>query len=108
MTHFIYLTVLVVSLAGLVGIDHRHRMALFAGYRLRTIVAVGVGVAIFSVWDVVGISAGVFFQGSGPYQSGLMVGPEFPIEELFFLTLLCYTSLLMYLGASRVLEAKKT
>ena len=107
MTHFIYLTVLVVSLAGLVGIDHRHRMALFAGHRLRTVVAVGVGVAVFSVWDVVGISSGVFFQGPGPYQSGLMVGPEFPIEELFFLTLLCYTSLLMYVGASMVLEAKK-
>lgn len=107
MIHFAYLTVLVVSLAGLVGIDHRHRLALFAGYRLRTLVAVGIGVAIFSLWDVVGISFGVFFKGAGPYQSGVMLGPEFPLEEVFFLTLLCYTSLLMYLGAVRLLEARK-
>jgi len=107
MTSYIYLTVLVVSLAGLVGLDHRHRVALFAGYWLRTLVAVAVGVAVFSVWDVVGISAGVFFQGPGPYQSGFMVGPEFPVEELFFLTLLCYSSLLAYVGAIRVVEARR-
>lgn len=107
MTSFLYLTALVVSLAGLVAIDHGHRLAVFDGKGLRTLVAVAVGVAVFSVWDVAGISAGVFFQGPGPYQSGLMVGPEFPIEELFFLTLLNYSSLLAYLGARRILEARK-
>jgi lycopene cyclase domain-containing protein len=107
MTSFFYLIALVISLAGVAAIDHRHRLAFFAGHRVRTAVAVGVGVAVFSVWDVVGIHYGVFFQGSGPYQSGLMVGPEFPVEELFFLTLLCYSSLLAYLGATRVLEARQ-
>lgn len=107
MISFVYLTVLVVSLAGLVGLDHRHRLALFSGHRLRTAIAVAVGVLVFVVWDVIGISFGVFFQGPGPYQSGLMVGPEFPVEELFFLTLLCYSSLLAYLGAARVLEVRK-
>jgi lycopene cyclase domain-containing protein len=107
MTSFLYLTALVISLAGLVALDHRHRLAMFDGRWLRTAITVVVGVAVFSLWDVAGISAGVFFQGLGPYQSGLMVGPEFPIEELFFLTLLCYTSLLTYLGASRLLEARK-
>lgn len=107
MTAFLYLIALTVSLAGLVAIDHRHRLALFDGKVVRTLVTLGIGVAVFVVWDVAGISAGVFFQGPGPYQSGLMVGPEFPVEELFFLTLLCYTSLLMYLGASRWLGARK-
>lgn len=107
MTSFLYLTALVVSLAGLVLLDYRHRLAIFDGKRLRTLVTVAFGVAVFSVWDVAGISQGVFFQGPGPYQSGLMVGPEFPVEELFFLTLLCYSSLLAYLGAGRILGAKK-
>jgi lycopene cyclase domain-containing protein len=107
MISFLYLTALVVSLAGLVAIDHRHRVAIFDGKGLRTVVTVAIGVAVFSVWDAAGISAGVFFQGPGPYQSGFMVGPEFPIEELFFLTLLCYTSLLAYLGVGRILKAKK-
>jgi lycopene cyclase domain-containing protein len=107
MTSFFYLIALAVSLAGVAAIDHRHRLAFFSGHRLRTVVAVGAGVAVFSVWDVVGIRYGVFFQGPGPYQSGLMVGPEFPIEELFFLTLLCYSSLVAYLAASRILEARR-
>lgn len=107
MTSFLYLTALVVSLAGLVALDHRHRLAIFDGHVTRTLVTVAVGVAVFSVWDVAGISARVFFQGPGPYQSGLMVGPEFPVEELFFLTLLNYTSLLAYLGLRRILEARR-
>lgn len=107
MTAYLYLTVLVISLAGLVGLDHRHRLALFAGHPVRTLIAVGVGVAVFAVWDVVGISYGVFFVGSGPYQSGVMVGAEFPLEELFFLTLLCYTVLLVYLATSRIVEARR-
>lgn len=107
MTSFIYLIALAVSLAGMVALDHRHRLAIFDGHTIRTLVTVAAGVAVFSVWDVAGISAGVFFQGPGPYQSGLMVGPEFPVEELFFLTLLCYTSLLAYVGAERILGARK-
>jgi lycopene cyclase domain-containing protein len=107
MTPFFYGLALVVSLAGVVALDYRHRLAFFSGHRLRTAGAVAVGVAVFSVWDVVGIRSGVFFQGPGPYQSGLMVGTEFPAEELLFLTLLCYSSLVAYLGAVRVLEARR-
>jgi lycopene cyclase domain-containing protein len=106
MTSFIYLGALAVSLAGLIGIDHRHRLAVFAGHPWRSVVSVAVGVAVFSVWDVVGIRSGVFFQGPGPYQSGAMVAPEFPVEELFFLTLLCYTSLLSYLAVVRWLDSR--
>jgi len=106
MTSFIYLAALTFSLVGLVGLDHRHRLAVFAGHPWRALLAVSVGVAVFSVWDVVGIRAGVFFQGPGPYQSGVMVAPEFPMEELFFLTLLCYTALLTYLAVVRWLDSR--
>lgn len=106
MISLLYLFVLVVSIAGLVGIDQRHRLAFFAGRGWTTGLAVAVGVAVFLVWDVVGIAAGVFFQGPGPFQSGVMLGPELPLEELFFLTLLCYSSLLAYAASERALRER--
>lgn len=54
------------------------------------------GVAFFAAVDLIGISLGIFFRGNSPYLSGLTVAPEFPIEELFFLTLLCYSILAVY------------
>lgn len=107
MTSLLYLAALVVSIAGLVGIDHRHRLAIFAGRGWTAGLAVAVGVMVFLVWDVAGIATGVFFQGPGPFQSGVMLGPELPLEELFFLTLLCYSSLLAYVASERALRGRQ-
>jgi len=98
---FAYLTALVLSLLGLGLIDRRHRLALFAGEVKRTLLAVAIGVGFFLYWDVVGIAQGVFFRGAGPYQTGVLIGEELPLEEVFFLTLLCYVLLLSYLASVR-------
>lgn len=57
--------------------------------------------AIFLVWDVLGISLGIFFSGGSPYTLPYMVAPELPVEEFFFLFLLCYITLLIYRGQQR-------
>jgi len=62
---------------------------------------VAIGVGFFLYWDVVGIAQGVFFRGAGPYQTGVLIGEELPLEEVFFLTLLCYVLLLSYLATVR-------
>jgi len=108
MLSFAYLTALIVSLLGLGLIDRRHQLALFAGHSLRTVITVAVGVVFFLVWDVVGIAEGVFFRGSGPYQTGVLIGPELPLEEVFFLTLLSYVTLLSYLGVNRAIGRRRT
>lgn len=97
-----YLSALVFALLGTGLLDWRHRLAVFGGAPLRTVIIVFVGVAFFLVWDVVGIAEGVFFRGSGPWMTGILLGPELPLEELFFLMLLCYSTLVSYLLASRV------
>ena len=97
----LYLSALVLSLLGLGALDARHRLALFGGTPVRTLLTVAIGVVFFLAWDVAGISAGVFFRGSGPYQSGVLLGPELPLEEVFFLMLLCYVTLLSYLAVAR-------
>ena len=101
MTTVFYLVALVVSLTGLGLLDYAHKLALFAGKVWQTLVTVAVGVVFFLVWDVAGIAAGVFFRGPGPYQTGILIGPELPLEEVFFLTLLCYVILLSYLAVER-------
>ena len=94
-TSIYYLLTLLVSILGLVGIDKRHKLALFR-YPLPTIVSVSIAVVVFLIWDIVGIALGIFFRGSTIFLSGLMLGPELPLEELFFLTLLSYNTLLAY------------
>jgi lycopene cyclase domain-containing protein len=98
----VYLSALVFALLGTGLLDWRHRLALFGGAPVRTTIIVFVGVAFFLVWDVVGIAEGVFFRGSGPWMTGILLGPELPLEELFFLMLLCYSTLVSYLLASRL------
>ncbi len=97
---FAYLAALLVSIAGLAALDFRYRVALFAE-PVRTAATVGVAVAFFLVWDLVGVGLGIFFVGDAPYLSGLVIAPEVPIEEVFFLILLTYQTLLLYLAFAR-------
>lgn len=89
------------SLCGLGLLDYRHRLAIFDGQPIRTLITVAVGVVFFLGWDLAGIAHGVFFRGAGPYMTGLLIAPELPVEEVLFLTLLCYVLLLTYLAAAR-------
>ncbi|WP_430868030.1 lycopene cyclase domain-containing protein [Demequina aurantiaca] len=100
MTSWLYLIGLLVGLAGLGTLDWRYRVALFSQPR-RALVTVGIGVVFFLVWDLIGVGLGIFFVGSAPYLTGIMVAPEVPLEELLFLTLLCYQTLLLWLAFSR-------
>jgi len=82
---FLYLVALVTSLVGIGLLDFRHKLAFFGGAILRSAAIIAVSVVFFLVWDVVGIATGVFFRGSGPWMTGVLLGPELPLEELFFL-----------------------
>ena len=93
----LYLLGLVVGLLGLGFIDWQHRLALFVRPKL-TIATVLISVSIYLLWDIVGISYGIFFSGHSPFMLGQYILPNLPLEELFFLTLLTYLSLLLYRG----------
>ena len=95
-----YLIALLVSLAGLTLADFRWRLALFQNSK-RTLATLGLGVASFLIWDLLGIGFGIFFKGDSPHLLGIDILPQVPLEEFFFLTLLCYTLLLSHLAFSR-------
>ena len=90
-----YLAAILFSMFGMGVLDKRFALALFHDAR-RTIITIAIGVAVFIAWDVLGITMGIFFSGSSPYITGLYLAPEFPVEELFFLTFLCYFTLITY------------
>lgn len=106
MTQWLYLLALLASIAGTLAIDHRWRLFVFDRPRPALLVLVA-GVLFFSVWDLVGIELGVFVKGDGPYLSGIDVAPHFPVEELFFLVLLCLSSMVAWTAAHRWLGARR-
>ncbi|MDN4480536.1 lycopene cyclase domain-containing protein [Demequina muriae] len=105
MTSWLYLGALTVSLLGLGTLDWRYRLALFVETR-RTLATLASAVVVFLIWDLVGVGLGIFFRGDAPYMTGVLVAPEVPIEEVAFLTLLTYQTLLLWRAFSRARHAR--
>lgn len=101
----VYLGALLVSLTGMVVLDHRFRLFFFDAPR-RAAVVLATGVAFFLLWDAGGIALGVFFRGETDLMTGLLLAPELPVEELFFLVLLSYLTMNVWVAATRLLEAR--
>ena len=96
----LYLIGLLIGLAGMVVLDIRYRL-FFARAPLRAAVVLGLGVAFFLVWDAAGVGLGIFFRGDLSLLTGVQLAPEIPLEELFFLLLLCYLTMNVYGAVSR-------
>ena len=88
----LYLAGLLVSLAGMVTLDRRFSLFFWRDARRAAIVLVA-GVILFLIWDLSGIGLGIFFRGTTPFMTGILMAPELPLEELFFLLLLSYLSM---------------
>ena len=97
---FAYLGALLLSLGGLAILDRRFRLAFWSDPR-RAGLTVGIGVVAFLLWDLAGVGLGIFVRGDSPHMTGILLAPELPIEEAFFLTLLCYTALLTWRALER-------
>jgi lycopene cyclase domain-containing protein len=99
----VYLVLLLVSIGGMMVLDRRWRLFF---WRDRTAAALTtlIGVAFFLLWDIAGISQGIFFRGETPFMTGILIGPELPVEEVFFLTLLCYLTMNLVNGFGRLAD----
>jgi len=95
---FVYLAALLVSLFGMVMLDRRFHLFFWRDVP-RAAVTLLVGVVFFLIWDVVGIDLGIFFRGETSFMTGVLVATELPLEEVFFLALLCYLTMNLLAGA---------
>lgn len=91
----LYLLALGISITGMVMLDRRFRLFFWRDAR-RAAIVLPVGVVFFLIWDLLGIGLGVFFRGETAFMTGLQIAPELPVEEVFFLTLLCYLTMNLY------------
>jgi lycopene cyclase domain-containing protein len=98
LSHGLYLVCLLSSIGCLALLDRRFKLALWADRRA-ALISIVVGVCIFVVWDIFGIGLHIFSHGNSPYSLPFLLFGTFPVEELFFLMLLCYNALLLYRGA---------
>ncbi|WP_122816663.1 lycopene cyclase domain-containing protein [Nocardioides pantholopis] len=76
-------------------VDHRWRLFLFGRPR-RALVVVAVGIGYFLVWDLVAIALEIYRRGESAAMTGIEVTPELPLEELFFITFLCYVTMVLH------------
>ena len=65
------------------------------------------GVAYFFAWDLWGIAEGVFLHRQSPYMTGVMLAPQLPLEEGFFLLFLSQITMVLFTGALRLLRGRR-
>jgi len=90
-----YLAALLVSLSCMVLLDRRFTLFFWRDARRACVVLV-LGVGFFLAWDLAGIGLDIFYRGETPFMTGVLIAPELPLEEVFFLALLCYVTMNAY------------
>lgn len=105
MIGFAYLGALAVSLGGLAVLDRRFGLAFWHDAR-RSAWTIGIGVVAFLLWDLAGLALGIFARGDSPHMTGVLLAPELPLEEAFFLALLCYVGLLAWRWLDRTVAER--
>ena len=103
---FIYLAVLLVSIGCMVLLDRRFSLFFWRDGRRATIVLV-VGVLFFVVWDLLGITLGIFFRGESAISTGALLAPELPIEEPIFLLFLSYLTMVLISGVELMIRSRR-
>ena len=100
-----YLAIVVLSLIGLYLLDRTHKLA-FTVDPKRAFLSMVPAFVVFVIWDVAGIALGIFFRGKNTLLTGIQLFPEFPLEEIFFLALLCYSTLIALTWITKVLNKR--
>lgn len=96
----IYLGILLFLLACMALLDARFTLFVFAA-PLRALLCLAAGTGFFVLWDVLAIERGIFVHKESELMTGIMVGEQFPLEEVFFLVFLCYCSMIAVAGTHR-------
>lgn len=107
----LYLAALLISGGCMLLVDFRYRIFVFRA-PLRALAVVAAGTLFFLLWDVVAIQLGIFLHGAtgaeeSQWMTGIMLGPELPLEEVVFLMFLCHVTMVLVLGAQRLLDRRK-
>ena len=101
----LYLASLLGGLACAALMDYRYGLFFWASPR-RAGLVMALGVVFFLAWDLGGIGSDIFYKGDSEFMIGVMLAPELPLEELFFLTFLCWMAMNLYLLLKRIIDSR--
>lgn len=90
-----YLLTLLAVIGCMALLDHRFGLVFWADAR-RGLLTIALGTVVFLLWDVAAIAAGFYHKGDSSAMTGIMFGPELPLEELVFIVFLCYLTLVVH------------
>lgn len=93
-----YLLILLALIACMAALDARYRLFVFAR-PAPALLALAGGTAMFLLWDLIAIDLGIFLHRESVLMTGVMLGPQLPLEEAFFLFFLCYNTMVLFTGA---------
>lgn len=93
-----YLLVLMALLGCMALLDARFRLFFWAR-PLAAVLVTALGLGYFLSWDLFAIAAGIFLHRESPLMTGIMLGPELPLEEPVFLLFLVYQTMILFTGA---------
>lgn len=102
---FLYLGCLLVSLGCMALLDRRFALFFWRDARRAALVLV-LGIVFFVIWDLAGIGLDIFYRGETAFMTGVLLAPELPLEEIFFLALLCYLTMNLYGWFARPAQEK--
>jgi lycopene cyclase domain-containing protein len=102
----LYLFVLLGAIGCMALLDRRFRLFFWRDARRGALVG-AIGLAFFVTWDLVGIALGIFSRGETQISTGILIAPQFPLEELFFLAFLCYLAMVMVVGFGQILQRRR-
>ena len=92
---FAYIGALLFSSLGMFLLDWRYKLAFFEAPKITCITLI-TGLVLFTFWDSIGITLGIFFTNGSPFMTGWYLAPDYPVEELMFLLFLSYIALIIY------------
>lgn len=104
MTSLVYLVALLIPLACMALLDRRFRLVLWRAPRRAALVLLA-GIVLFLLWDLAAIASGHYRMGASRWMTGILLGPELPLEELVFITFLSYHTLVLW-GLVELLVAR--
>nr|WP_274635591.1 lycopene cyclase domain-containing protein [Microbacterium bovistercoris] len=102
----LYLAVLLVCLGGSILIDLRFHLVFGRSARTAGFV-LACGIVFFLAWDLCGITLGIFARGENAVMTGILLAPELPVEEGFFLAFLCHLTLVLIAGSRRITQRRR-
>lgn len=107
MTGWVYLGCLLAASGCMLLLDWRYRLFWWRDARSAAIVTT-VGFVALVVTDGIGIWQGVFLRGESEVATGVVLAPEFPLEEPVFLLFLILNTMVVFNLAQRLIAARSS